>query len=265
MALWRSEVIEVPSLRRGLPGGSIVENVVILLSEGFPNLLVLRIKRHVGFQLSLVEVNQALRTWSSGRGVRRRPSVCWAATTWSPSPGSGVSHWLLSIQVTAEVERVSKEKEPVRREVPGLGEEVKEDEPTPAFPGLELSVQLRLVEMLETAVKIWRTRRFSPSEWFSAKTICQFQLSAAFSLQLLGHSDLVQSVFRTVLETARDNDAWEEEALLAQVELAEVGEEVDLVQVLELGEALSEKKAGSVSPTWSGGTGSGRPRSSCTR
>ena len=142
---------------------------------------------------------------------------------------------------------MSKEKEPVRREVPGLGEEVKAREPTPAFPGLELSVQLRLVEMLETAVKIWRTRTFSPSEWFSAKTICQFQLSAAFSLQLLGHSDLAQSVFRTVLETARDNDAWEEEALLAQVELAEVGEEVDLVQVLELGEALSEKKTGSVS------------------
>ena len=105
-------------------------------------------------------------------------------------------HRLLSIQVTAEVERVSKEKEPVRREVPGLGEEVKEDEPTPAFPGLELSVQLRLVEMLETSVKIWRTRRFSPSEWFSAKTICQFQLSAAFSLQLLGHSRLAESVFR---------------------------------------------------------------------
>ena len=124
-------------------------------------------------------------------------------------------HRLLSIQVTAEVERVGKEKVPVRRELPGLGEEVKEAEPTPAFPGLELSVQLRLVEMLETAAKIWRTRKFSPSEWFSAKTICQFQLSAAFSLQLLGHSGLAVGVFRTVLETARDNEVWEEKSLLA--------------------------------------------------
>ena len=31
-----------------LPGGSIVENVVILLSEGFPNLLILRVECHVG-------------------------------------------------------------------------------------------------------------------------------------------------------------------------------------------------------------------------
>ena len=29
-----------------LPGGSIVENVVILLSEGLANLLVLRVERH---------------------------------------------------------------------------------------------------------------------------------------------------------------------------------------------------------------------------
>ena len=60
--LWVVELLEVgPEEKSGycnlnllevLPGGGIVENVVILLSEGFPNLLVLGIKRHGGFRPS---------------------------------------------------------------------------------------------------------------------------------------------------------------------------------------------------------------------
>ena len=159
-------------------------------------------------------------------------------------------HRLLSIKVTGQLEKQeisNKKEELVRKELPGLGEEVKESEPTPAFPELELSVQLRLVRMLETAVNIWRREEFSPSDWFSAKTLCQFQLSTAFHLQLLGHSRLALSVFRLVLQTGREHGALEEESLLAFSELADAGEEVDLVQCLEVGEALSQRKGGGVS------------------
>ena len=153
-------------------------------------------------------------------------------------------HRLLAIQVSGEMERMernSKKEEPVRREVAGLGGEVKEGEPTPAYPGLELSVQLKLVKLLEAAVQIWRTKEFSPSDWFPARTICQFYLSAAFSLRLLGHDYL--PVLRLVVETGGQHGATEE-TLLALTELAEAGEEVDLPRCLELGRSLSQKKGG---------------------
>ena len=79
-------------------------------------------------------------------------------------------HRLVQMQVNAAIEAAGEEKVLVRKEKEGFqGEEVKEPEPTPAFPGLELSVQMRLVSMLHNAEKIWKTTSFTPSDWMDAR------------------------------------------------------------------------------------------------
>ena len=79
-------------------------------------------------------------------------------------------HRLVQMQVNTAIEAAGEEKVLVRKEKEGFqGQEVKEPEPTPAYPGLELSVQLRLVAMLEKAEKVWETTKFSPSEWMDAR------------------------------------------------------------------------------------------------
>ena len=159
-------------------------------------------------------------------------------------------HRLLMYQVQGAIQAAGEERLLVRKEKEGLqGEEEKEPEPTPAYPGLEISVQQRLSEMLDKCVKIWTSCSFTPRDWFSGKTMCQFMLAVAFHLQLLGHNAV--TFLQTIVKIGLENEAFEE-ALIALTALIENNIYVDVDKIVELGQKVLENKRSIVTSHFSG-------------
>ena len=135
-------------------------------------------------------------------------------------------HRLLMFQVEEAIAKAGEQKLVSRKEREGLqGEEEREPEPTPAYPGLELSVQARLAELLHRAEDIWcgGGPQFRPSDWCGPRTMCQLLLAAALHLKLFGHS--APRLLRLVARLGREHGGCEEEVLVALAELAAAGAE----------------------------------------
>ena len=150
-------------------------------------------------------------------------------------------HRLLKLQVQEAMKRAGEEQVMLRKERKGIqGEEEREPEPTPAYPGLELSVQQRLTDMLSRVERILsHDQGWRDTDWLDSRTLSQIMLSAGFHLQLLGHSGL--QLFRSVVRLGEEHQVLEE-TLVAITELIKAGDEVDLDKVLQFGEKLSESK-----------------------
>ena len=152
-------------------------------------------------------------------------------------------HRLLMFQVEEAIAKAGEQKLVSRKEREGLqGEEEREPEPTPAYPGLELSVQARLAELLHRAEDIWcgGGPQFRPSDWCGPRTMCQLLLAAALHLKLFGHS--APRLLRLVARLGREHGGCEEEVLVALAELAAAGAEVEVEAVLALGRGMKEAK-----------------------
>ena len=153
-------------------------------------------------------------------------------------------HRLLRYQVQEAITAAGEQKVVERKEREGFqGEEERELEPTPTYPGLELSVQKRLTDILEQAASLWESQLFHPSDWMSTKTMCQIILAAAFQLEAFGHSGV--SLFRMVARMGTDGEALEE-SLVAMTGLVSVGADVDVDKILEVSQTLSVNKKSSV-------------------
>ena len=152
-------------------------------------------------------------------------------------------HRLLMFLVKDAIDKAGEQRLVSRKEREGLqGEEEREPEPTPAYPGLELSVQAQLAELLHRAEDIWcgGGPQFRPSDWCGPRTMCQLLLAAALHLKLLGHS--APRLLRLVARLGREHGSCEEEVLVALAELAAAGDEVDVEAVLALGRGMKETK-----------------------
>ena len=153
-------------------------------------------------------------------------------------------HALLRIQVQEAITAAGEEKVVERKEREGFqGEEEREPEPTPAYPGLQLSIQERLTDILERAVSVWETHVFSPSDWLSTRTMCQIMLAAAFHLEAFGHSGV--RLLRVVAKMGSEGEALEE-SLIAMNGLLSSGSEVDMDLIVEISQKMSEGKKSSI-------------------
>ena len=153
-------------------------------------------------------------------------------------------HGLLRFQVQEAITAAGAEKVVERKEREGFqGEEEREPEPTPAYPGLELSVQQRLTDILERAASVWGSQVFSPSDWLSTKTMCQIMLAAAFQLEAFGHSGV--SLLRLVASMGNEGEALEE-SLIAMTGLLSSGAEVDMEVLVNVSQKISVIKKSSI-------------------
>ena len=69
-----------------------------------------------------------------------------------------------------------------------MGEEEQEIEPTPACPGLEIAVQMKLVVFLEQALDVWESKEFVVGAWMGGKVMLQFMLATALDMERMGPS-----------------------------------------------------------------------------
>ena len=153
-------------------------------------------------------------------------------------------HGLLRFQVQEAITAAGEEKVVERKEREGFqGEEEREPEPTPAYPGLQLSVQQRLTDILERAASIWENQVFSPSDWLSTRTMCQIMLAAAFQLEAFGHSGV--RLLRVVAKMGSEGEALEE-SLIALHGLLSSGAEVDMDLIVEISQKMSVGKKSSI-------------------
>jgi len=154
-------------------------------------------------------------------------------------------HRLLMLQVQEAMSKAGEERMMGRMEKEGIGvgEEQEEVEPTPAYPGLEMSAQIKLVGFLEQALNIWEEKEFIPSDWMGGKVMLQFMLALAWELERMGHSGvrafiLVQSLGKKLGE--------KEEMILAMVEIVRRGDRCDMLgELAREGTDLETKKANS--------------------
>ena len=161
-------------------------------------------------------------------------------------------HRLMMLQVQGAIDAAGEEQVVARKEKEGLqGEEEREPEPTPAYPGLELSVQTRLVSLLDTASSIWTRLEFVPSDWMEARTMSQIILATGLQLELLGHSGVV--LLKLAADLASKHRAHEE-FVVAMTELINIGaiDDVEIDKFLDSANMLNENKKSSALSCMSG-------------
>ena len=150
-------------------------------------------------------------------------------------------HRLLCLQVQEAMRRAGEEQVQLRKEKEGMpGEDEREPEPTPAYKGLELSVQQNLTHMLETCVSIWCNQSFTVTDWMDTNTMCHFMLAVGFQLELMGHSGI--NMFRKVVNISETHSVNEEITIVAMTELIKVGDHVDVDKVMIICEKLTSDK-----------------------
>ena len=99
-------------------------------------------------------------------------------------------HRTLMVQIQEEVEKAEQMKVLERKEKEGLGgqQDIQETEVTPAFRGLTMEEQERLLGILDQALEAWSRVELEPSDWMSSKTICDMLLALAWHQRKLGES-----------------------------------------------------------------------------
>ena len=154
-------------------------------------------------------------------------------------------HRLLMLQVQEAMAKAGEERMMVRKEKEGIGvgEEQEEVEPTPAYPGLEMSAQIKLVGFLEHALDIWEQKEFIPSDWMGGKVMLQFMLATAWEMERMGHSGM--RAFILVADLGQKLGE-KEEMILAMVERVRRDGECDMLgELVREGRDLETKKANS--------------------
>ena len=100
-----------------------------------------------------------------------------------------------------------------RKEKEGLGgqREAQETEVTPAFSGLTLEVQEKLLGLLSNALEAWSRVDLEVTDWMSSKTICDMLLALAWHQRRLGKSG--REAFELAVKVARQLSEPEHEVI----------------------------------------------------
>ena len=122
-------------------------------------------------------------------------------------------HRTMMVQILEEVERAEQVKMLERKEKEGLGgqQEVQETEVTPAFSGLTLEVQEKLLGLLSNALEAWSRVDLEVTDWMSSKTICDMLLALAWHQRRLGKSG--REAFELAVKVARQLSEPEHEVI----------------------------------------------------
>ena len=159
-------------------------------------------------------------------------------------------HRMLQVQIQEAVEREETSRSIERKEREGLllpGQEVQEQEPTPAFMGLQLEVQEKLAAFLEQAVAAWSREEVGPSEWMGSRTLLDFMLGLAWEQERLGQGS-GRAAFLLARRTAQRLGEREHEVMAAaelyRIERRAGGGQVE--ELLQLARGLEEAKQSNV-------------------
>ena len=94
------------------------------------------------------------------------------------------------VHILEEVEKAEQVKMLERKEKEGLGglQDIQETEATPAFSGLTIEVEEKLLGFLEKALEAWSRVELEANDWMGSKTICDMLLAIAWHQRRLGMS-----------------------------------------------------------------------------